>query len=204
LKTWINGALFIIGGLIGAGVLWLIASPPRGEPITLLTPPSPAPIVVHVEGQVANPGVQHLAPDSRVENAIEAAGGLLPEADISGLNLAAPLTDGSKLIIPRIPPTSFPTKNNQPGNNNPEVLTPEPSLTKSLSENVNVEEIVNINTATLQELDTLPGVGPSRAQAIIQYREQNGPYMRVEDVLNVPGIGPATYEKIKDLVKVNE
>ncbi|MFQ5617277.1 MAG: helix-hairpin-helix domain-containing protein [Anaerolineales bacterium] len=190
--------MLILTGILIAGVIWLVASPPRGEPVTLLPPPTPAPVVVHVTGAVAEPGVYELPVDSRVQDALDAAGGALPEADTSGLNLAARLADGSQIRVGTLPsttqdaspsaiitPTSIPDSSAPPG-------TPDAGA------------IVNINTATQRELETLPGIGPVTAQKIIAYRKENGDFETIENIVNVSGIGPATFDKIKDRITVGK
>ncbi len=122
-----------------------------------------------------------LAPGSIVEDAVFAAGGFLPNADSSRLNLAAPLTDGQELRIPAQNPTPLPG-------------TPAPASTPTGKK-------INLNTASLEELDTLPGIGPVLAQRIIEYRQTVGPFQSVDDLLHVKGIGPALMEKIRDLVE---
>ena len=99
MKLWqgiLTGVLF---GLIAGAVIWLIIAPPRGEPLTLSPPPTPAPIIVHVAGAVLHPGVYHLDRESRVEDAVKAAGGFTPDADQEHVNLASPLEDGIKINI---------------------------------------------------------------------------------------------------------
>ncbi|MFC1936808.1 helix-hairpin-helix domain-containing protein [Chloroflexota bacterium] len=186
--SWRVLIVLISGALIG-GVTLLVGSPPRGEAVSLLPPPTPAPLLVHVEGAVAEPGVYTLPPGSRVQNAIDAAGGPLKEAVLSGLNLAAELSDGDKLLVPDqdsyIPPAA-PAAAPSSGGGEQAVSYP-----------------IDINTATLEELDSLPGIGPVKAQAIIDYRQQNGPFTIIDQIQNVSGIGPVTFEKIKEYITIN-
>ena len=181
-------------GLLAAGVILLAASPPRGAPITLLPMPTPAPVMVHVSGAVAQPAVYSLPAGSRVGDAIRAAGGLLPEADTQALNLAAFLQDGSKVLVPFIP-TPIPTP--QPGAPDSVRAVKLPTLPAP-----GAGGLLNINTATQAELETLPGIGPVTAQHIIEYRQANGPFPDIEAIQDVPGIGPKTFEEIKDLISV--
>ena len=191
-------AFGVVCGLMGAGIIFLVSRPPRGQAVPLLPPPSPAPVVVYVSGAVQQPGVYPLDPGSRVQDAIQTAGGLLPEADTQLLNLAAPLEDGSHIQVPARPPTATPK------------LTPGLQATSKSGASTplpveilpTVPGLININTATLEELDTLPGIGPSIAQRIIDYRTTNGLFATIEDIQNVKGIGPVTFEKIKDLITV--
>jgi competence protein ComEA len=173
MKTFLHITYGILIGLLAAGIIWLMASRPRGEAITLLPTATPGMLTVYVNGAVATPGVYPLPEGSRVEAAIKAAGGLLSGAEAENINLAEQLKDGQQIFVPGIVVTSH----------------------------VNVGRI-NINTATVTELDTLPGIGETTAQSIVDYRLQNGPFKVVQDILNVPGIGPAAYALIKDYINV--
>ena len=178
----VSGILF---GLFVAALIWVVARNPSGDAVTLRPVPTDKPIVVHITGAVPRPGVYALPQGARVQDAISAAGGFLAEAEKGGINLARALEDGEQLDIPFVEGYSpvIPT-----------LVIVEPPAT----------EIININTATTLQLDTLPGIGPTTAQKIVEYREQNGPFLSIEDIVNVPGIGPATYEDIKDLIWVGE
>lgn len=198
MKTWWIVAwsvgIGVIIGILALGVLWLVSSQPRGEPISLSPPPTPLPLVVHVSGSVTNPGVYTLSIDSRIKDAIEAAGGLLPEADVQRLNLAAPLQDGDLIWIPAIPqPLANPPAN---------IATETPKDSRLLTPSAASDGLININMATLEKLDTLPGIGPVKAQNIIDHRDTNGPFMTIEAIQEVNGIGPVTYERLKDLITV--
>lgn len=189
------GILFgVVGGLLGAGLLLLATRPPRGKEVLLAPAPTPLPLEVQVEGAVAHPGVLQLPAGARLGEALEAAGGLLPQADTRALNLATLLQDGDKIVVPLLPPTPAPTLTRLPGATSaPEETNPSPPAANGL---------ININTATLEELDALPGIGPAIAQRIIDYRTQNGPFASIEDIQNVAGIGPSTFQKIKDRISV--
>ena len=177
----------VISGFLLAGALVWVGRSPSGKPIELLPAPTRPPLVVHVIGAVPRPGVYELPEGSRVRDAIRAAGGLLAAADTSFINLAAPLEDGQQLDIP------------YEGGAQPRVEGPgEPQPTQD----INRAELIDINVASLDELDTLPGIGPTTAQKIIDYRDANGPFQSIEDIMNVSGIGPATFEEIKDLITV--
>ena len=193
-----QAVLWMIGALLAAGVLFLIARGPRGDHIVLNEPPTPAPVRVHVIGAVTLPGIYSLPTDSRVEDAIEAAGGLLPEADTQALNLAAFLQDCQQIFVPARAPTTAPAiPLTTPGPDSPpsQILPPPPAVSTATS-------LVNINTATLEELDTLPGVGPVTAEKIIAHRQANGPFATIEAIMDVSGIGPVKFEAMRDLITI--
>lgn len=173
-------------GLLASGVLWLLLSPPRGTPITLLPPPTPPPLRVHVIGAVAHPGVVELAPGARVAQAIQAAGGTREGANAEAVNLAAPLEDGDQVRVPWLTPAA----------SEPQVAGAAPGPAPDSPR-------LNLNLATLADLDRLPGIGPSLAREILAYREAHGAFGSVDDLLLVPGIGPAKLEALRDLVSVN-
>jgi competence protein ComEA len=182
-KTWWwQSAFIIVGVLFGVGILFLISRPPRGDPIQLIPAPTESPIMVYVSGAVGKSGLYSFPMGSRVNDAIQAAGGFTENADINFLNLAKLLEDGEQVIVP-------------------ELISPGTSGSQSLP-NYPLLALVNINTATLEQLDTLPEIGPKTAQNIIDYRNANGPFTKIEDVLKVPDVGPATFENIKDLITI--
>ncbi len=178
-----SGVLF---GLFVAVLVWVVARNPSGQAVTLRPVPTEKPIVVHITGAVPRPGVYALAQGSRVQDAISAAGGFLAESEKTGINLARTLEDGEQLDIPYVEGAS-------------PVILDAPAATEAPVEST---ELININFASQPELESLPGIGPTTAQKIIQYREQNGSFLTTEDIINVPGIGPGTYERIKDLITV--
>lgn len=136
---------------------------------------------VYVCGEVLNPGVYELDSNQRVIDAIKLAGGTLEDANLEALNLATLVKDGEKIYIPSINDLEFETN---------------PSGAASVSSKI------NINTATKDQLMTLPGIGESRALAIIAYRDDKGKFISIEDIKNVSGIKDAAYNKIKDLICV--
>lgn len=174
----------ILLGLFLAALVWVVARNPTGEAVVLRPVPTEKPIVVHITGAVPRPGVYALPKGARVQDVISAAGGFLAEADKTNINLAALLEDGEKLDIAFIEGGS------------PVLATPVETIV------VGTTELVNINTASQAELESLPGIGPTTATKIIDYRTANGPFVNTEDIINVPGIGPGTYERIKDLITV--
>jgi competence protein ComEA len=145
---------------------------------------TPGPIRVHVSGAVVSADVYDLSPDSIVRDAINAAGGANSEADLENINLAKVLSDGDQVYVPRIGEAPTPVPPGEEG--------AAPAATGP----------VNLNTATQANLETLPGIGPAIAGRIIEYREANGPFATIEDIQNVSGIGPATFENIKDFITV--
>lgn len=153
-------------------------------------------VVVHVIGEVNNPGVVTLPEGSRIIDAINKAGGKTEEADLSKINLAYIVEDGTQIYIPRI---------NE--NLNEVSLISDGAGVGVIVTDSNVEENevntkVNINTASKEKLETLPGVGETTAQKIIDYREANGKFKTIEDIKNVSGIGDAKYESLKDKITV--
>lgn len=175
--------LGIFGGIALSAALFLIASPPRGAAVELLPAPTAAPILVHVDGAVRSPGVYSLAPGSRVQDAVAAAKGFTDQAELQAVNLAAPLKDEHKVYVPvqgeQAAAGSF--------------------LTETVDDSppADIGEPVNINTAGIEELSDLPGIGPTRAEAIIQYRQEHGGFQSIDDIFNVPGIGPTTFERLR-------
>ena len=193
-----QAAIWMIGGLLAAGVIYLVASQPRGKTITLLPPPTPAPILVHVLGAVAQPGIYSLPTESRVQDAIEAAGGLLPMANAQALNLAAFLQDAEQVVVPTQVPSPSPTQ----AYTNPQSVPPPSQDNQPPPPKSTTTVLININTASIEELDTLPGIGPVTAEKIIAYREEHGPFPTIEAILDVSGIGPVKFEGMKDLITV--
>ncbi|MBY6085194.1 helix-hairpin-helix domain-containing protein [Priestia flexa] len=142
-------------------------------------------IVVDVKGEVQKPGVYELEAGLRVQDAVERASGITKEADMNQVNLATKVADEMVIYIPAI-------------GQEPQVpVASGGSVEKSDS------GVVNLNTATLEDLQTLNGIGPSKAQAILTYREENGPFKTVEDLLQVSGIGEKSLEKIKAEIAIN-
>ncbi len=175
----------LLTGLAAAGLTLLLTQEPRGIPIELHPPPTPRPLLIHVDGAVENPGVYELPPRAVVQHAIEAAGGISAAAAAEGLNLAAALEDGEQVFVPFRP-------------------TPRPSGSDDAAESsagsTQADGRLNLNAATAPELERLPGIGPALAEAIVAHREAHGPFSAIEDLLDVSGIGPAKLEQIRALV----
>ncbi|HZB86102.1 MAG TPA: helix-hairpin-helix domain-containing protein, partial [Gaiellaceae bacterium] len=148
----------------------------------LAAEPAPArKLVVHVVGAVREPGLYRLREGSRVDDAIQRAGGPKPKAALELVNLASPVADGQQVVVP-VRGSAGPSVTSSPG---------APGTTGG---------IVHLNSATLEDLDALPGVGPVTAQKILDYRTANGAFSSVDELDAVPGIGPATLEELRPLV----
>ncbi len=161
----------------------------------------PAELVVHVSGAVASPGVVRLPPGARVDDALRAAGGATGEAELASVNLARPVVDGEQIHVP------------VPGEEPPAVAAPAPAADAPPAGDAGAGDgtaggggevggLIDLNTASVAELDELPGVGPAIAQRIVDHREQNGPFESVDQLEEVSGIGPATLEKMRDRATV--
>jgi competence protein ComEA len=195
--------------VVGVGAWWVVRVPPApiestisftatsltsGESELLPTDAIPSvSIVVHVAGEVKNPGVYTLSNSARMIDAVLAAGGATARADLEVINLATPLMDSSQIYVPA-----------KGAAERPEFARPQPGINgvQQAQNSSDSSGVVNINRASVTELDSLPGVGPSTAQAIVDYRTKNGPFGSPEDLLNVKGIGPAKFEAMRKLVGV--
>lgn len=173
-RSWIAVAAVALVAVAGAVVVW--PEPASSPPIEIVAAqPAGTRITVHVSGAVAQPGLVSLPSDARVADAVVAAGGALQGAVLSGVNLAAPLADHQQLIIP---------------------------TGDSGSGAASGDGRVHINTADVNLLQELPGVGPVLAQRIVEHRSAFGPFTVVEDLLDVPGIGEAKLAALRDVVRV--
>ena len=200
------GAVLAVGG----GGFWLLQAPPTAVETSLpyakgsASAPSlgtstaavvrPAStiqdatvIIVHVAGAVVAPGVYELPPSSRLHQAIFAAGGLVADADQDVLNLASALHDGDRVFVPHL------------GQSLPGIIAPTGANSSGLASSA-TSGPVDLNRATTDDLDALPGVGPATAAAIVSYRDQHGPFATVDDLLKVRGIGPAKLDAMRTLV----
>jgi competence protein ComEA len=170
--------------LVLAGVVIYVRRP-TPQPIEIIDPPpspvsTPSPLAVYITGAVVAPGVYYLPEGSRVEEALLAAGGATAEADLDRVNLARRLHDEEQVYVPEV------------GEENP--LAP--------SGSVSGEGPININAASAAELETLPGIGPTLAQRMVEYREAHGPFGAIEDTMNVRGIGEGLFSDIRELITV--
>jgi competence protein ComEA len=196
MKNALYVLLGVMAGFVLAGALIFFSRAPAGQPIILQPAPTKVPVAVHVIGAVPRPGLYEFAEGARVQDAIDAAGGLLTSANVDAINLAALLTDGQQLNIPYkdgTAPTESSSTFDLPGSSD--------STTDGSADSGNTE-LININTASLEELDSLPGIGSVTAQHIIDYRDTNGPFTTIDEIMDVSGIGPATYDEIKNLITV--
>jgi competence protein ComEA len=188
----IAGLIVVLVAVLGGAGLWYARSLPK--PVTIAesgpgaaqqgsSSPSPSvSVIVDVAGAVRQPGVFEFVEGDRVIDAIERAGGPLPKADLSLLNLAAPLADGTQILVPKTG----------------QAVAAVPGGTAPGSSS----GLININSASATELEALSGIGEVLAATIVEYRDQNGPFASVEDLMDVSGIGPATLEEIRDQVTV--
>ncbi len=197
---WERYRIFVIGAAVAVVAAGGVAAKAFERPAPTLADPLPsatpvaADVIVDVEGAVNVPGVHRLPTGALLDDALAAAGGLMPEADLDRvareLNRADPLKAHQKVYVPFVGERTL--ANTFGG----------AATSGSGGSGDESGDLVNLNTATEEELDTLPGVGPSTAQKIIAYREENGGFQSVEQLNDVSGIGDATFEKLKDLVTV--
>jgi competence protein ComEA len=157
--------------------------------------PSAGQVRVYVVGQVQRPGVVSLAAGARVEDAVDAAGGATGKADLAVMNLARKVVDGERIVVPR-PGEKVPAADPMPA---PDGAAPSDGQAGTSSA---PGTPVDLNTATVADLDALPGVGPVIAGRIVAWRQQNGNFKTVDDLGEVSGIGDATLEKLRPLVRV--
>lgn len=203
--------------IAGLGLALLLAVDVIGRasrapvPVAVATPSAPASIRVHVVGEVVWPGSYLLKAGARVQEAILAAHGPTPTADLNRVNLAAVLRDGDRVVVPRIiqppypfhlaprsatladptPAASSPTEPAPAASSTPQPRAGEPGPT------------VNVNTATEADLERLPGIGPVLARRIVQHRESRGLFRRLDDLLEVEGIGPKLFRRLQPLLRLD-
>lgn len=205
-RTIVGWAIaFLLGSAVTAVGLTM-ANRVRPAPIVIVppeptTPPeptaTPGPMRVYVNGAVAAPDVYELPPGSLVADALEAAGGWTAEANTAVVNLAQSLTDGAQVYVPSQDEEAAV----------PAVVVESRTTSLDVLEDTGATSsggLVNINTATAEELDALPGIGPSTAQKILDYRDENGRFNSIEEIMNVSGIGEAKFNSVKDLITVGD
>lgn len=197
MKPWQTMTFGILIGLLASGLILLISSPKQGEPIALSPPPTPtntqqpkptstpSPITVQISGEINNPGIFTLNELARLSDLITIAGGLTDKADPTRINYAAILNDGDYIYIAgaeeNLPSTSRDTTINLPTEESDTFVYP-----------------LNLNEATQEALESLPGIGEVKAAAIIAYRDLIGGFTSVDELIYVNGIGPATLNSIRD------
>lgn len=203
MNQWRTLIIGILIGLLVGGLIFLISKPPTGEPIVLKPAPTstktseprptptPQPIFVQINGEIAAPGIYALDQDARLSNLIELAGGLTENADEKRVNQASLLQDGDYFYIPRN------------GEDVPETAR-NAFLDIFIDQNPSYDYPLDLNSATQDALESLPGIGPTKASSIINYREQNGPFLSIEELMNVEGIGQETFANLKDLITVGQ
>jgi competence protein ComEA len=194
------GLAVVLVALLGGAALWYARSLPRpvevavtpaaspvpGASASTAATPTGAPVIVDVAGWVRDPGVYEFDPGARVIDAVERAGGPREGAELALLNLAAPLVDGQQILVPKEGAAGT-----VPGATVPGGTVPGGTGT-----------LINVNTADATALEVLNGVGEVLAAAIISYRDEHGPFTSVDQLEEVPGIGPSTLEEIRDQVTV--
>jgi competence protein ComEA len=175
--------------LVGGLALWW--GHPGPAQIRVSTPPAtPVSIRVHVAGAVVAPDVYRLPEGSIVKDAVLAAGGQTTDADLDGVNLALELLDQQQVYVPRVGEENVRS-----------CITQAPAASPTGGQQ---KTRIDINQAPVEQLATLPGIGPSLAQRIVEWRDSNGPFVTIEEIKNVTGIGDATFEDIKDRITVGD
>ena len=223
---WVSfiGVTRLIIGLLATTIasagIWLLVRPsaplvesvvPHASGVGIVMPlstlPTPLTVRIHVAGAVVRPGVYTVSSSARVVDAVTAAGGATSNADLERINLAQKIVDTEQVFVPfrssrttkvTVAPRLRPSRTTVPASV-PAVPGAVPIIGAPVT---TLSPLINLNSATSDQLDTLPGVGPSTAKAIISYRSRKGPFGKVEDLLNVPGIGPAKVGAIRDQVTV--
>jgi competence protein ComEA len=201
MKRWLWILYGVLIGLLSAGAILLISQPRQGKPIILSPAPSPTPtsppgptatpvsIQAQIGGEVNSPGVYTPAEGHRLNELIEMAGGLTDDADIERINLAMLVRDGDYFYIPAVDEDIPETANNAPGNLNT-VQNPEYNYP------------LDLNEASQEALESIPGIGPAKAEDIIAYKAEIGRFTALEELLNVSGIGETTLESLKDYLYI--
>jgi competence protein ComEA len=176
----------LIAAVVAVYALFQANDDRSAPPISIEDGAATLPVVVDVRGAVISPGVYELPADARWQDAVDAAGGLSPQADLSTINLARRLRDGDILVIGSLTPAT-----------DSQIPAEDGSSARSGS-----QTRININTASIDELEVLPGIGEVTAQRIVDFREQNGPYRSIDDLVHVQGISTRTIDGLRDLVAV--
>jgi competence protein ComEA len=162
--------------LAGSGLLLVVRRP--APPIRIIEAPAPTALLIQVDGAVLRPGLYRLPPGARLSDALTAAGGVRPDADPSGMNRARHLRDGERVTVPGR------------------------ALATPLGPGGETSSVLDVNSATAGELETLPGVGPVLARRIVEHRTARGGFRRVDDLLEVKGVGPRLLERLRGRVVI--
>jgi len=206
-------ALAAFGAALLAAIFAIVVYQRAPEPVVVATPAAPATIKVHVVGEVVWPGQYLLRAGAHVQDAILAAHGPTLIADLNRVNLAAVLRDGDRVIVPRIiqPPYPFPTviRSARDGVGTPSPRPPgrrtHPPVPESPSKTEGGEHdrTVNVNTATAEDLERLPGIGPVLARRIIAHRDQQGLFRTLDDLLQVEGVGRKLLRRLEPVLRLD-
>jgi len=173
--------------IVSVSLFFLLLDRESAPPIVIEDVPSQIEIAVSIEGAVAKPGVYRHPSDARLADVVEAAGGFTPDADVADLNMASRLHDEQRIVIP--------SKSGAPYGSPGALPVSETVQSNSL--------LIDINTASANQLEELPGIGPVLAERIVAYREANGPFARVEELARVEGISLAMVEEMRDQITVS-
>ena len=210
----------LVTTIVASAGIWLLVRPsaplvesvaPHASGVGIVTPlstmPTPLTVRIHVAGAVVRPGVYTVSSSARVVDAVKAAGGATSRADLERINLAQTIIDTEQVFVPsRSTRTTKITVAQRLRPSRTTVPASAPTVPGALPmagvPTTTASPLINLNSATSDQLDTLPGVGPSTAKAIISYRNRKGPFGKVEDLLNVPGIGPSKVAALRDQVTV--
>lgn len=195
-------AAAVVGFIIGATLF--VGLDRYFEPEIVVAPPDAETITVEVAGAVASPGVVTVPYSSRLRNVVDAAGGLAPEADVTVLNMAGRVADGERVVIPAGAPT--PPVSNQPAAANDGRTPTGPAATRPASTaeppTAGESQLIDLNAATAEQLETLPGIGPVLAGRIVAYRDANGPFSSVDELVEVQGIDSGIVDELRPFVSV--
>jgi len=203
-----NVGLIIAAFLVGAGMMLvgltlfkqtqpapIIISPPEPTPTAVPTE-TPGPMQVFVNGAVVQEAIYTLPAGSLAQDAIEAAGGFADDANVTVVNLAQPMFNGAQVYVP------FNVENN--ATPTAVILTESEAVNSTGKQtSLSAEGMVNINSADATQLETLPGIGASTAEKIIAFRDENGRFATIEDIMNVPGIGEGKFDQLQELITVD-
>ncbi|MGH2404175.1 MAG: helix-hairpin-helix domain-containing protein [bacterium] len=200
-------ALLGLGCALAVGAFVIGKGSRAPEPVVVSTPGVPAQIRVHVVGEVTWPGQYLMKPGTRVQDAIMAAHGPTTIADLNRINLATPLRDGDRVVIPRIVQPPFPAQaatDRAPHAHGVGPADVGGHVPPDAASGGDARPMVNVNTATAADLEHLPGIGPVLARRIVEHREAKGLFRRLDDLLEVKGIGPKMLRRIQPWLRLDD